>query len=215
MKTLIFSLLLLTSVNMYGQITKREIPSEPTQTIRYDSLENMSATKIRSYIGQEIIVLENNGFYTAPDGSDETEASIIEKSFTITDIAKSEKYFNKINFTLTGKDGQTIYYRLSSRDIEQTPFIITGFFAKQRQLYKGKKLRLKCNYESIELKSGLTKTFLENEQFTCTDALYIVDKSKRIIPSLILQNEKQEEINVPMKGLEVVMGYNIDRFSIK
>lgn len=212
MKAILTILAFSISILSYSQISKREIPADPNIIFPYDSLDNMTAVKVSKYIGQEIVVLENYDLYTQLDGSEQTDSSIIEKSYTISNVTKSIKSINKLNIELTGGDGKKIYYLLSSGNLEHMSFIVKGFFAKQKQLYQGKKLKLKFDYEYTNLKSGQTRIYLENEQFTCIDAQYIVDRSKHIIPSLILRNTKGEEINVPLKGFEPEIGNNISRF---
>ena len=93
------------------------------------------------------------------------------------------------------------------------PFLVNGFFEKQKQLYLGKSLKLKIDYEYTEVNSGKVQAFTTADTFKCTGLSY-VNTEGELIPSYTLTNTVGSTINVPLKGFETVATNTIDRFTI-
>jgi hypothetical protein len=95
--------------------------------------------------------------------------------------------------------------------MKHAPFMINGYFEKQKQLFLDKQLKLKIDYEYTEVKSGKVLSFTTADTFNCT-GLCMAVSSGELVPSYILKNTEGETINVPLKGFETTATNTIDRF---
>ena len=176
---------------------------------QYDSLQNIPDKNISALIGQTVRIVEVNELYSSKDrGARIEDTSLVNKVFTFADATRDEDR-PQIWVKLTGPE--TIFYRLTGRNMDNPPFLVNGFFEKQQQLYSGKSFKLKLERDYLELNSGTKQTFTRNDTFTCRK-LDLVNHDGEIIPSFILENQSGQSIVVPLKGFETTAGNTIDRF---
>lgn len=164
---------------------------------------------------------EKGNVYKSSDGFNSDYKAIAGKYFKVLDIIKAEKqnsisgatyYFLKLE-EKTSKD--ILYYKLAvnnstpkeidhllnkEKGIPAFPFIITGYFEKQKDLSVGKTFvfsdRVLKNATDIETGKPITKKIKEN--WKCID-LTIEDKT--FILSFVFQNSEGEKILVPASSV--------------
>ncbi|MCT4645558.1 MAG: hypothetical protein N4A74_11285 [Carboxylicivirga sp.] len=176
----------------------------------YDSLTNIPPTKISCLVGQSATIVEVNELYPAKQWTNKlSDASLINKQYTIANI-EADKSRPQVWITLVSNN-DTIYYRLTKANMKHAPFMVNGYFEKQKQLFLDKQLKLKIDYEYTEVKSGKVLSFTTADTFNCT-GLCMADSSGELVPSYILKNTEGETINVPLKGFETTATNTIDRF---
>ncbi len=178
----------------------------------YDSLTNVPPTKISCLYGQTATIVELNELYPSMEWANKlTNTSIINKQYSIVK-AENDKSRSQVWVSLASKT-DTIYYRLTSTNMERPPFLVQGFYEKQKELYLDQSLKLKIDYDYTETKSGKVKTFTTADNFTCTQ-LSIINNTGELVPSYILSTPNGETIAVPLKGFETTATNTIDRFTI-
>ncbi len=178
----------------------------------YDSLTNIPPAKISCLYGQTATIVELNELYSGASWTNKiTDASFINKQFTIVKAERDQSRPQVWVYLASNTD--TIYYRLTKDNMKHAPFMVGGYFEKQKQLFLDKSLKLKIDYEYKENQTGKTKTFTTGETFRC-EKLSFVDASGELIPSYVLINTAGETINVPLKGFETTATNTIDRFLI-
>lgn len=179
----------------------------------YDSLTNVPQTKISCLYGQTAKVVELNELYPEKNWSNKlTEASNIGKDFT---IIKAERDQSRPHVWITlASTSDTIYYRLTSTNMKHAPFLVSGYFEKQKQLFQDRCISLKLNSEFIEVNSGKEKEFATGDKFTCS-ALSLINTEGELVPTYILKNTEGDVIHVPLTGFEKKAGNTINnRFTV-
>ncbi len=176
---------------------------------QYDSLQNIPDKNISALIGQNVRIVEINELYSSKDrGERINDTSLVNKIFTFSDAIRDE---NRPQIWVKLIGPETIFYRLTGHNMENPPFLVNGFFEKQKELYVGKSFKLKLDKDYLELNSGIKQTFSRNDTFTCRK-LDLVKANGEIIPSFILENQNGDVISVPLEGFETTSGNTIDRF---
>ena len=178
---------------------------------QYDSLVNIPQTKISQLYGQMVTVVELNELYPAPEWLNAiTEASIIGKQFRL-EKAHRDQNRPQIWVELTNTE-ETIYYRLTSQNLQHPPILVNGFYEKQKQLLLDRVTHLKMMNEYTTT-AGKTKEFSTSQQFTCT-GLKMLNRSGVLVPVYQLASQT-DTINVPLTGFETERSNTINRFTIQ
>ncbi len=176
----------------------------------YDSLTNIPPTKISCLYGQKATVVELNELYPDPEWTNKiTNPEIIGQQFSVTSASRDTKH-PQIWIQLVNK-GDTIYYRLTSTNMQHPPILINGFYEKQKRLYTNCPLHLRMDNEYTTTE-GNTKLFNTTKQFTCTGLELLRNEASDIVPSYLLTTGT-DTIAVPLTGFETDPANTIDRFS--
>lgn len=143
--------------------------------------------------------------YKCCDGFNSKYDDLVGKYFTVIAVYEHPKanerkylYGSKYFFELKeNKSGDKVYYEYDSQDESSFPFVVVGFFIKQKKMNINKEfiIRGKNWIESTEpmtdINTGLPVSFEPGSKWKCVD-LTIEEKYFNL--SLILQNEKGERI---------------------
>lgn len=197
----------------YCQVTYREAPEANHPVPVYDSLKNMPQKGLRSMCGQEVLILGATDYYRKGDSFQTiNKDEIVNKQYQVISVDKDEKNPRQVWMKLA-LNNDTVFYRITSSNLEKPLFLTIGFYEKQKQLYIGKKFKLKLMQDFKELNSGTIKEFTKEDNFVCTE-ITILKENDRLIPSFILKNDKGEEIGVPFTNFETNMSQSFSRFNV-
>jgi len=222
MKIYTFLVAVLLSAGLYAQ--KTDIP-----VVKYDSINNFPGKNVKAYIGQELFLkglgkgeqsFGYSGFildYKKDDGVLNNEKNIYKPNENYNsryeDLA--HKYFNVLdviqqkNKTNTDTDfylklqelssGDVVYYKYNTNSEFTFPFIVRGYFEKQRQINTGKEYVLSDNLlkMSRNLITGKAITFTTGQTWKCVDVN--IDNSTNEL-SLILQSPQ---------GVKMALAYSM------
>lgn len=162
MKKIIFTLLSLIPLSIFGQISVTKTADEKIERIiKYDSLNNFLGEEFLNYIGQELFlnpkaeVLRKYGYddfkidpegksygssnvYKKDDSSESNYDELQNKVFEVLDVQDdptssfSDYAFLKLKF----KDSdEIVYYRYSKKYRHSFPFTVMGYYNKMKQLF--------------------------------------------------------------------------------
>ena len=205
---------------------KNQISTEP-----YDSLQNFLGKDVYKYVGHDLYLkgksesLRKYGYekfvkdyqykgnkrqkntYKCCDGYNSKYDELTGKYFNVIAIhkhPKTEEFYDKY-FYLEIKEkesGDIVYYEYDSQFKHSFPFIVAGFFVKQKQLNVNKefvvrgKNWLTNNEPMSEINTGQTVSFEPGSKWKCVD---LTIDEKYFFLSLIMENEKGEKIPLPLE----------------
>lgn len=210
-KTAFISTLFLAAITSMAQLTYRDVPNnQASQAAPYDSLENIPNHSLKPIYGQTVLVLDTFNFHPVKDTfAPLNDRHIVEQEFEL-DTAQMDTRRRKIWMTLTaGSD--TVYYQYAPG--RKHSFVTMGYYTKQAQLYSGKKFKLRHANEFTEINSDQLIKIEITDQLTCSGATMVRD-GEQLTPSLILRNNNQQEIAVPMPGFERNSSNSLSQFVI-
>jgi len=201
-------------------------PKNDGKGATFDSVVNFLGTDVNKYVGQELILIEKNpedrdlgypGFYNTPESSVENVykstpqyytnyADVAGKSFTVLEAVKHSaapgEFFEngKCFLKLKQKDsGNIVFFEYNSFNPHSFPFVVAGFFEKQKKLCTGRQLvysdyNIKSFAAKNDVETGKVIGFITGQIWKCVDV--------RILPGshdvmLILQDVIGQKISMP------------------
>lgn len=223
MKKLIIILFIscITNVN-YSQINTTKIITEPSKDENSENsdLKNHYGKDVDKYIGQELYL---NGIpetlrsfyykyfyvdykkdkYNNPkniyrnDGKNKSNYSeLFGKYFTVLDVIKENKS-SKIYLKLQDKLNQEIFYYEYENSVFSFPFIRVDYYNQLKKQNIGKLFYLR-NGSEINIKTGKPAVGLTyGSKWECVD---VTIEEKNYELRLLVKNEKDEQILIPLKG---------------
>lgn len=226
MMTLMMCLMTMVS---FGQITTKSIANtkDIIDNTPYDSLSNFLGEKVYQYINQELYLLPKSedlrrygysNFYNYYNkstvlvniGSKYDELS--GKYFIVLNIHKhpksDESIFYKRNFYLELKNkenGDILYYEYNSEYEYGFPFLVVGYFLKQKDLVVGKQILTRGdNWISrdkpmSDIETGEPVKFERNQIWECVD---LTVEEKYYTLTMVLKNELNEKIILPLSSFK-------------
>ena len=241
MKRLLFIVAILNYLAEAGQIKKITI-SDPKETIvsTTDSMTNYFGKDVKKYIGQELYLLGVNKHTDYPNFYKDTKGNtyqpvkkkipytkydaIAEKYFTVLDVTKipSEEFSLRDFYLFKLEEKQTkeiIFYKYEDADFE-FPFIIVGFYLKQKEKFINKEYIVRgVNWNdylnSIPGNNAPTdiNTGLPVSEFNPGDVWKVIDITIKDAKdnmsysyneniAIILANSKKEKILLPLEGVK-------------
>jgi hypothetical protein len=216
--------------SLFAQITSIKITSPSEEIEQYDSTLNFLGKDVYKYIGQELYLNEKNeslreygyeGFvknynkelrnkkniYKCCDGYNSKYDELAAKYFSVINVHKDPKSsFLSAKFFLELKEkdsGNIVYYTYSSRFKHSFPFLVVGYFTKQKEFYIGKEFIIKGRNwlddtkHMYDVNTGEIVSFETGSRWRCVD---FTIESKYYSLTLILENEKGERIRCSPKS---------------
>ena len=162
MKKLLFTLLSLIPLTIFGQISVTKTADEKIERIiKYDSLNNFLGKEFSNYIGQDLFlnpkaqVLRKYGYddfkidpkgksysssnvYKKDDSSESNYDELQNKVFEVLDVQDdptssfSDYAFLKLKFK---ESDEIVYFRYSKKYSHSFPFTVMGYYNKMKQLF--------------------------------------------------------------------------------
>ena len=213
-------LIFLIAINTHGQISTTKVAqaqNEVTDNTPYDSLENFLGKNVYRYVGQELFIrgkaesLRKYGYdgfqnnYTTEKYNTTNYEKLNGKYFKVLEVIKHPQNATKYYLKLETKESKDIiYYKYDSR-FSALPFVVVGFFIKQKQLLTGQEFILRGrNWISenpmTDIKTGkVVSNFESGAKWKCVD---LTIEEKYYTLSLILQNEKGEQIPLNIENIK-------------
>lgn len=212
----------------FSQITTTKVAAKPVanRVLIYDSTENFLTHDVYRYIGQELYVLGQHkssqkygyrGFYTDVVKSASTYNYPIYKAinaigsdynalagkyFTVVDTVNHDKssiWHTKWFLKLKEKEtGDIVYFEYDSESEFLFPFIVVGFFEKQKKELVGKSYYIDDNIlsQSADINTGLPITQRTGQKWKCVD--FTIEENY-YMPSLVIENSLNERTTVPYR----------------
>lgn len=229
-KTIKILILVLLSHFSYGQITTTKVAKkkEEISTKRYDSLQNFLGKDVYKYIGQELYLkgksesLREYGYENFYKGYNKNEKiykccesynskydELAGKYFNVLAVYKHPKaeeseslYGTKYYLELKEKEsGDKVYFKYDTKYKYSFPFIVTGFFIKQKVLNTNKEFVIRGkNWVSktrpmTDINTGQPVSFESGSKWKGVD---LTIEEEYFTLSIILQNEKGEKIPISL-----------------
>ena len=224
--------------------TKIYEPEVIIENQEYDSLLNFLGEDVNNYIGQEVYlkgkskslraygydnfytdfgkdIRETAVVYKCCDGYNSKYDSLAERYFTVLKIHKHPSaddysiYEDDYYMELKEKEsGDTVYFKYSSKYEHSFPFILVGFFQKQKDLLVGNKYVIRGDNwmsddeEMMDVNTGKVVDFSPGGIWTCTD---LTIEEKYYTLSLLIKNGNGEKITLGLDNIDGnywVFGYN-------
>ena len=223
-KIYILLFITLLAVNIFAQKNKQQVI-----TVEYDSINNFLGKNAAAYKGQELFLkgLDKadqsygySGFilkYKKDDGVLNDEKNIYKpndnyisryedlahKYFYVQDVIQQQSLGNNdTDFYLKLQElssGDIVYYKYDTNSEYTFPFIVRGYFEKQRQLKTGQEYVLSDNTQKMarNLITGKALSVVTGQTWQCIDVN--IDNSNNEL-SMILQNPQ---------GVKIAMAYSL------
>jgi len=219
-KILIAAFLIIPAL-LYSQITVTPIATKKKEEVSvYDSTRNFLGKDVYQYVGQELylkgkqeewrkdgyynFVLDMNysgtdrkkNTYKCCAGYDNSKYDdLAGKYFKVIAVHKHPKEYKQNDYFLElieKESGDKVFFQYSNYAEASFPFIVTGFFEKQKQLTVGKEFVFPNKYlqNAKDMVTGNPITKTSGQKWKCTD-LTIMDKY--YVLSLILENSYGEK----------------------
>jgi hypothetical protein len=221
--TFIFSIML-----FFGGVTGHvsNIYAAPKNIANYDSSANFLNADVTKYVGQELYLIQKpesdrdfgyTGFFVVPDSKDSnaykpndkfysTYSALAGKYFKVIKIVPNSEaprgeYFadGKCFLQLKTDSGDVVYYEYNSANEYSFPFMVRGFYEKQKTAYKGSYFVypdtvLKALACKTDVVTGKPVTFRTGETWKCID-VKVPENSHNL--SLVIQNNLGEKTTTP------------------
>ena len=217
-KLTILSLVLLCQLS-FGQISTTKVAEKDEKkiTIPYDSLQNFLAKDAYGYIGQDLYLkgkpeslrkygyenfikeMENDSnkenIYKCCDGYNSSYDALNKKYFNVLDVVEKQNSMgSKFYLKLKEKESNDIlYFEYNSRFESSFPFIVVGFFEKNKERLKGKSFIIadgKIN-DANDINTGKPITYKLGQTWKYVD---LTIEEKYYTLSVILENDEGEKI---------------------
>ena len=232
MKSLLFvtSLILISIQISFAQISVTPVAdAKPEQAKPYDSLKNFLATEFLQYKGQELYLIPkaeslreygymgflidyNKGPYDKSnqfkccDGFNSKYNDLAGKYFIVEDVFKDPKssYSPDAFFKLKMKEtGEITYYKYSSKFEHSFPFLVVGYYEKQKKIFVNNDILLRPwqkieganQKKTLDIATGEEIVIEKGKYYKCID---ITIDQKNFEPALLLQNEKGQKFLFPL-----------------
>lgn len=228
--TLVIISLLQTS---FGQITITSVADEKEKAAEpYDSLTNFLGNDYKKYVGQEFYlipkdeILQEYGYegflndyksshldkkntFKCCDGYNSKYAALVGKYFIVEDAIYDEKasysYYSFLKLKMKGT-GETVFYKYSTKFKHNFPFLVVGYYEKQKQLFIGNEVlyrpfpKIKSEgllkqKKVIDIDTGAEIDFEKGKYLKCLD---VTINQKYLELSLMLQNDKGQKFLVDL-----------------
>jgi hypothetical protein len=193
----------------------------------YDSMNNFLGKDVFKYLGQELYVKGRpeylqefgySGFYAdyrkgkldggvfkCCDNYNSKYSELNGKYFKVLDVLKHPQveiseylYGDKFYLKLEQKDsGEIVYYDYDAKSKDSFPFIVVGYFQKQKSLYFGRQLVFfdELFLNQVDVKSGKVISAKTGQKWKCLD---LVIEEINFDLSLLVENSLSGKILIPL-----------------
>jgi hypothetical protein len=220
MKKLLFTLLSLIPLTIFGQISVTKTADEKIERIiKYDSLNNFLGKEYSNYIGQDLFLnpmsesLRKYGyenFFLDPNGLTYGKSNVFRccdsygskyedlqgKIFKVIDVLEDPANYDDAFLKLKLKDtDEVVFYRYSKKYSHSFSFIVMGYLEKMKELFIGndvliRKFKSELAAKITDIDSGEVLSINTEEHYKCLD---ITLDDKHYSLKLVLENKTKQK----------------------